>query len=100
MTFHPKLWKIANKRLSGVNFIEHDIYESLDGIYDIIFCTEVLEHIIISGKNALNNLISAVNRAVTIFLTVPDGRIDNFEGHINFWSPKAGMYLFKTYNAK
>jgi len=86
--FSSKALEIANKRLSGVNFIEHDIYESLDGIYDIIFCTEVLEHLLYP-ENALNNLISAVKSGGYIFLTVPDGRIDNFEGHINFWSPES-----------
>ncbi len=68
--------------------IEHNIYDSLENTYDIIFCTEVLEYLI-NPEDALKNLISAMKPGGYLFLTVPNGRIDDFEGHINFRGPES-----------
>lgn len=86
--FSPKALEIAVKRLSSATFHEHNIYDSLENTYDIIFCTEVLEHLI-NPEDALKNLMSAIKPGGYILLTVPNGRIDDFEGHINFWSPES-----------
>ena len=78
----------AQKRGIGVNFFQHDIYETLDKSFDFIFCTEVLEHLLYPAK-ALSNLISALKPGSGLLITVPNGRLDTYAGHINFWSPES-----------
>ena len=62
-----------------------------------------LEHLLDPHK-ALNNLLNASLK--NCVLTVPDGRIDNYQGHIIFWSEESfesflgnysGSWNFKVY---
>jgi 2-polyprenyl-3-methyl-5-hydroxy-6-metoxy-1,4-benzoquinol methylase len=78
----------AKKRGIHANFYVHDIYESLDRSFDLIMCTEVLEHLLYPGK-ALSKLVSAIKPGGALLITVPDGRKDTYAGHINFWSPES-----------
>lgn len=95
--FHPKSCtgsdfsktaiEIANKRFNKCRFYVHDLYEPLPNKYHFILCTEVLEHLLYPAK-ALHNMLESCH-PVNILLTVPDGRYDTFEGHINFWSSES-----------
>ena len=65
--------------------------------YDVVFFTEILEHIA-NPYHAADQLRRIVNPKGTIIVTVPDGRRDQMEsmsfiretgsygGHVNFWS--------------
>jgi SAM-dependent methyltransferase len=76
---------------------KHNLYHGLDEKFDIIFITEVLEHLT-NPEKALIILYKMLNDNGIIIITVPDGRIDtssagvgtiegdSFSGHINFWS--------------
>src|SRR5262249_22983755 len=55
---------------------------------DVVFCIEVLEHLTHPDK-ALRRLLTMLNTRGVAILTVPNGRLDTFEGHINFWSPES-----------
>jgi SAM-dependent methyltransferase len=79
---------IARSTLPTATFICHDIYQPLPKRFDVVFCSETLEHLLHPYK-ALKNLLDAVKRPGAVVLTVPDGRIDTFAGHINFWSPES-----------
>lgn len=90
-------------------------YSSIQNIdhhtkYDIIFLTQVLEHLV-EPEQALLQLRSACNTHGALILTVPDGRIDQFPakkynaqfrsygGHINFWSPESWhIFLEKLFH--
>mgnify|MGYP006271773387 CR=1 FL=1 len=53
--------------------------------HDLVLCTEVLEHL--DRPHEALGLLQALRRpGGTILITVPDGAIDDFEGHVNFWS--------------
>lgn len=56
--------------------------------YDFVICSEVLEHLL-HPEAALKNIIQLANNNGHIILTVPNGRIDTYGGHINFWSPES-----------
>jgi 2-polyprenyl-3-methyl-5-hydroxy-6-metoxy-1,4-benzoquinol methylase len=58
--------------------------EKLSGDFDIIFCQQVLEHLV-EPETALRNLISMLRPNGVLVITVPDGRLDDFAGHIHFW---------------
>jgi 2-polyprenyl-3-methyl-5-hydroxy-6-metoxy-1,4-benzoquinol methylase len=78
----------CNQYYKTDRYFVHDIYQSLKGQYDLITCTEVLEHLE-SPEKALQNLIAALKPNGRLLVTVPDGRKDTFAGHIHFWSPES-----------
>ncbi len=82
--------RIARELLPGAQFQEFDIYEGLKGSerFDLVLCTEVLEHLLYPDR-ALENLVAMLPAHGTLLLTVPNGRTDTYEGHINFWSPES-----------
>lgn len=73
---------------------------SVDEQFDVVFCTEMLEHMV-DPEEALKRLSRATEEGGTLILTVPDGRRDrgqagemredgsSYWGHINFWSPES-----------
>lgn len=63
-----------------------DITVASAGPYDVVFCLEVLEHLL-DPDTAIKNLLEMVLPGGSLVLTVPDARFDNFGGHINFWGP-------------
>jgi len=74
--------------------------EEIDEKYDVIFCTEVLEHLL-NPQEALQYLLDNITTGGGLFLTVPNGRYDHQEagnlredgtaywGHVHFWSPES-----------
>lgn len=83
--FSKEAIELAKKRVPWAIFQVHDIYTKTDLLFDIIFCTETFEHLL-HPEIALANLKSSLNINGFLLITIPDGRIDTFAGHINFWS--------------
>ncbi|WP_202552359.1 class I SAM-dependent methyltransferase [Ginsengibacter hankyongi] len=79
---------IAKKTLPTAVFKKANIYEKLNEKFDIVICTEVLEHLT-NPDSALLNLLEGLKPGGVCILSVPNGRIDNYDGHINFWSPES-----------
>jgi 2-polyprenyl-3-methyl-5-hydroxy-6-metoxy-1,4-benzoquinol methylase len=65
-----------------------DFQKSFPGQANIIFCTEVLEHLA-RPKKAVKNLLSIKSKNDILICTVPNGRMDHASQHINFWSPES-----------
>ncbi len=86
--------KKAQAKYKKIKFFVHNIYENLGDTYDVIICTETLEHLANPDK-AVKNLILALKDGGSLFLTVPDGRIDYSSKHINFWSPESWTLYIK-----
>jgi 2-polyprenyl-3-methyl-5-hydroxy-6-metoxy-1,4-benzoquinol methylase len=64
----------------------YDLDEHLDQTsFDLVLCTEVLEHLErpLEALDQLRRLRAPEGRLV---VTVPDGEIDDYEGHVSFWS--------------
>lgn len=70
------------------SFFKHNLYKQISDKFDVIFCTEVLEHLEFP-ETALLNIIDSLNEDGIAIITVPDGRKDDIEEHINFWSPES-----------
>jgi 2-polyprenyl-3-methyl-5-hydroxy-6-metoxy-1,4-benzoquinol methylase len=79
---------IARSRLPNTQMSYFDIYEPSSLTFDVVFCVEVLEHLLYPEK-ALRNVVRMIAPGGSALLTVPNGRTDTFEGHINFWSPES-----------
>jgi 2-polyprenyl-3-methyl-5-hydroxy-6-metoxy-1,4-benzoquinol methylase len=75
----------AQELLPGATWLVEDIYDlPLDEQFDLVLCTEVLEHLQDPERavKALRRLCATGGRVV---ITVPDGAHDSWEGHVNFW---------------
>ena len=87
----------ALQRLPGASIFVHNIEESgFDNTYDIVFCTEVLEHLYHPDK-ALFHMLEATRKNGIVFLTATDERMDTYEGHINFWSEESWKVFIEKY---
>jgi 2-polyprenyl-3-methyl-5-hydroxy-6-metoxy-1,4-benzoquinol methylase len=74
--------------------------EAVEEKFDVIFCTEVLEHMT-NPTAALRSMFQCLSDTGVLILTVPDGRQDQHSagqmredgsahwGHVNFWSPES-----------
>lgn len=56
--------------------------------FDLILCTEVLEHCEYPS-DLIQDMLKVIKPNGVIVITVPDGRKDTWEGHIHFWSPES-----------
>lgn len=73
---------------AAFTFETYDLTEPSDRQFDAVFCLEVIEHIPRAAV-ALRNLIAMLRPGGALLITVPDGRMDCFVGHIHFWSPES-----------
>lgn len=78
----------SRDRFPKFHFFRHDVYDALPTQFDVVICTEVLEHLE-HPWDALTNLGAALRDGGVMVLTVPNGRLDNSNEHINFWSPES-----------
>ncbi len=90
--FSEQALVVARKTIPEAAFLSCDIYnvpENLLHQFDVVICTEVLEHLLYPAQ-ALSNLISLLKGGKgSLILSVPNGRRDTSEIHINFWSPES-----------
>ncbi len=66
---------------------------------DVVSCTEVLEHLLYP-RLGLSKLLACLNPGGFLVLTVPEGRTDHAEQHINFWSPESWKVFLEEINLK
>ena len=93
--YSEKALDLARSQVPGVEFCYFDIYEGSPREFDVIFCIEVIEHLLHPDK-ALRNVVRMLADSGVALITVPNGRTDTFEGHINFWSPESWDVFVKN----
>ena len=80
---------IAKSTFPYANYAQLDIMQaSLPNRFDLILCQQVLEHLT-KPELALHNMVKMLKPKGIIVLTIPDGRLDDFAGHIHFWSSES-----------
>lgn len=76
----------AKQLVPSGEFRAESLYEvELDEKFDLVLCTEVLEHVR-DPDRAMEVLVRLCARPGAIVITVPDGAQDAWEGHRNFWT--------------
>lgn len=86
--FNPYVEEVFSEKNAEINSFVHLIHGSADGKYDVITCTETIEHLT-EPEAAVRSLLRSLSSKGVLVLTVPDGRIDHYKNHINFWSPES-----------
>lgn len=79
--------KRCRKEIPGGQFFMGDIYHiaCADGIFDAVVCMETLEHLE-SPTEALRELFRVCRKGGHIIITIPNGALDEYVGHLNFWT--------------
>ena len=80
--------KLAKNICSNAVYYNFDIYKGYDLKFELLISSEVIEHLLYPDK-ALEKLKDMLEKNGTIFISVPNGRIDTFKGHINYWSKES-----------
>lgn len=80
--FSREVLSVAQQVCPAAEFRQHDIYSPLADTFDVVFCTEVIEHLAYPSR-AIDNLVAISG---VIVLSIPNGRLDTYGGHVNFWS--------------
>jgi 2-polyprenyl-3-methyl-5-hydroxy-6-metoxy-1,4-benzoquinol methylase len=76
----------ARQLLPSGEFEARDLTDlELDETFELVLCTEVLEHLADPGA-AMRVLTRLCAETGVIVVTVPDGSQDTWEGHRNFWN--------------
>lgn len=79
------VWR-ARRCVPEGEFHARSLYElDLAETFDVVLCTEVLEHLS-KPEVAMQLLRRLCAPSGVIFVTVPDGAVDSWSGHRNFWS--------------
>jgi 2-polyprenyl-3-methyl-5-hydroxy-6-metoxy-1,4-benzoquinol methylase len=88
---------VVKEVCAGAQFEVRDVYNlGITSSYDFITCCETLEHLKYP-EQAISNMLAAIKPGGKLFLTVPDGRKDTWEGHIHFWSPESFALLLERF---
>ncbi len=91
--FSAKAVEHARRLLPNARFEVRTVDDVPSERFDVVFCTEVLEHLQ-DPRAGLRGTVDLLAPGGMLVLTVPDGRIDFSEKHINFWSPEGwGLFL-------
>jgi 2-polyprenyl-3-methyl-5-hydroxy-6-metoxy-1,4-benzoquinol methylase len=66
---------------------------------DIVLSLQTLEYIV-EWRQALDNMMAMLRRGGELVITVPDGRYDSWEGHVNRWTADDLLTLLKPYGCR
>jgi 2-polyprenyl-3-methyl-5-hydroxy-6-metoxy-1,4-benzoquinol methylase len=97
--FSPESIRVARKLSPAAVFDVLSIFEleKLGRQFDLVLCTEVLEHLE-DADLAMEKLVGRCQHGGTLVITVPQGRLDTFAGHFNFWTPESFRREFRGLN--
>ena len=87
---------VAKAKVPKATFEQRDLYQNYPDSFGLILCTEVFEHLEYPER-ALKSLLAQLSSPGYLLLTVPNGRLDTFEGHINFWSLESWTIFISTH---
>jgi ubiquinone/menaquinone biosynthesis C-methylase UbiE len=54
-------------------------------VFDIVLCVEVIEHVK-KPREAIVELLRVCHPSGSVIVTVPNGKIDKYDGHVNRWN--------------
>jgi 2-polyprenyl-3-methyl-5-hydroxy-6-metoxy-1,4-benzoquinol methylase len=88
---------LCRKNCPEISFKKIDLYKGINQKFDLILCIDTLEHLE-NPEIVLQNILSMLSENGNVCLIVPNGRYDNFEGHIHYWSPESFKLFLEKNN--
>jgi SAM-dependent methyltransferase len=81
---------VAKRLCPRARLARGDLYQLCfqDGSFDLVICMQTLEHLE-RPRRALEEMVRLCAPGGALVITIPDGRQDRWEGHLNFWSEEA-----------
>ena len=73
--------------VSEGHFLTGDIYHlaCADGVFEVVVCMETLEHLEHPAE-AVQELFRVCKKGGHVIITIPNGALDEYVGHLNFWT--------------
>ena len=94
--FSKTTLEVSKQINANIKYEKFDLVKDVtDKKFDVVFCTQVLEHIL-QPEIAFKNLLLMTKPKGQLIITVPNGRVDTYRGHINFWSPESFEYFIRS----
>ncbi|MFA5927117.1 MAG: class I SAM-dependent methyltransferase [Patescibacteria group bacterium] len=90
----------VNKLLPKTNLLRADLLslpELLQPNFDLAIATEIFEHLE-KPERYLSCLVSILKPKGRALITIPDGDVDNWQGHFNFWNEKQFRQFVKSFD--
>ena len=83
--------------VSDGHFFIGDIYRlaCMDGVFEAVVCMETLEHLD-QPDDAIRELFRVCKNGGYVIITIPNGALDEYVGHINFWTQEEFLALLPT----
>jgi trans-aconitate methyltransferase len=88
--------RTARKLFPTLIFRINSVYKTLPQQYDVIFLNHVLEHLPYP-EDCLLPMMQSLHARGKLIIHVPNGRVDQFGGHIHFFSKDALSLLIKKH---
>ena len=106
--FYEEFVRLSRGLVPTANIFEASMADlaSVPDRYDVIFCTETLEHIL-DTETPIPTLLGLLNSGGALVLTVPNGTYDStpaldhaddgisYVGHVNFWSSESWRFYIE-----
>jgi 2-polyprenyl-3-methyl-5-hydroxy-6-metoxy-1,4-benzoquinol methylase len=109
--FYDELTRLASHVAPGATIFQGSIDTLRDSPerYDVVFCTEVIEHIL-DTETPIPTMLDLVADGGVLVVTVPNGTLDftpamssddgrSFVGHVNFWSAESWRFYIDRLTA-
>jgi len=87
MDFSSSSIKRSREAVPAGHFLIGDIYHMAceDAVFDAVLCMETLEHLE-QPAEALGELLRICRNGGHVIVTIPNGAVDEYVGHLNFWT--------------
>ena len=100
LDFSAKAVEVAAARFPDGKFVQHIIDETLPYTahsFDVVLCTDVLEHLD-RPQTVAAELVRICRPGGVVVVVVPDGHVDQFLGHYWFWNEESLRAMLAEWN--
>jgi len=101
LDFSDSAIRLSRRLVPSAQLVVASVYEIPHpvGSFDMVTCTETLEHLQ-RPEEALEEMLRVLKPGGQLIVTVPDGAMDEWDGHVSFWSAAELRHLLLPYGVQ